>query len=306
MDFALQTSGTYRQVLDMALWAERHGLVSLALPDHYVMSVRRDQLDVPAPDCFAQLAGLARETASIELSVLVSPITFRHPAVLAKLGATIAEMSGGRFSLGVGTGWLDMEHELFGFEYPPLATRFDMLEDALGYLRAAFAVEPIAHEGPFYRLAAFDMVPSQRVPIVVGGRGRLRTPRLAGTFADEYNAYPAPPDEFAARIGRAYRAAVAAGRDPAGILLSSSGNVVVANTETGYREKLSRQAKSAGMAVAEIEQHLADRNAPRGTAGQVQEVLGHLEEAGVTRFYLQTSGDTPLEAVEETLQLMGA
>lgn len=305
MDFALQTSGTYSQVLEMARWAERRGLVAVALPDHYVMSVRRDQLDVPSPDCFAHMAGLARETTRIKLAVLVSPITFRHPAVLAKMASTIGEMSGGRFSLGVGTGWLDIEHELLGFAYPPLAERFDMLEDALGYLRAAFAAAPTAHQGPFYRLEAFEMMPSERVPLVVGGRGIRRTPRLAGAFADEFNAYPAGPEEFAAKIGVARAAAVAAGRDPDALLLSSSGNVVVAATEAGYRQKLSRQAKSAGMAVTDIEAHLAQRNTPRGTADQVQSVLADLEAAGVKRFYVQTSGDTSLEELEETFRLLG-
>ena len=105
MQFALQTSGTYDRVLAGARWAEANGLVAFALPDHYLMAQDEEKFgEVPAPDALIQLAGLARETTSIELSVLVSPITFRHPAVLAKSAIELSIMSGGRFTLGVGTG----------------------------------------------------------------------------------------------------------------------------------------------------------------------------------------------------------
>ncbi len=117
MDFALQSSGTYDDVLAAARWAEDRGLAAFALPDHYLMALSEEAAkSTPAPDALIQMAGLARDTESIELVVLVSPITFRHPAVLAKTAITIDRMSGGRFVLGLGTGWMDREHEVFGFD----------------------------------------------------------------------------------------------------------------------------------------------------------------------------------------------
>jgi alkanesulfonate monooxygenase SsuD/methylene tetrahydromethanopterin reductase-like flavin-dependent oxidoreductase (luciferase family) len=153
--------------------------------------------------------------------VLVSPVTWRHPAVLAKTAATMADMSGGRFTLGVGTGWLESEHRRFGFDFPERSVRFDMMEEALGYLRAAFSDPRVDFTGRHYQFEGFDMQPRPILRLVVGGIGTRRTPDLAGRYADELNAYPAPPGVFAAKVARARRAAVAAGRDPDRLLISS-------------------------------------------------------------------------------------
>ena len=132
LDLALQARGDYETLLEAARFCEQRGLAALALPDHYLAS--RSDPSEPAYDALAQLAGLARETSTLELSTLVSPITFRHPSVTLKTAATIDEMSDGRFTLGLGTGWFAEEHELFGIPFPD--QRFDMLEDALAYTRA--------------------------------------------------------------------------------------------------------------------------------------------------------------------------
>ncbi len=122
MDIALMTEpqigGTYEELLEIALWAERSGLVSFARSDHYL---HHHDPTHPATDAFATLAGLARDTSTIKLCVLVSPITFRHPAVIAKNAVTIDQMSGGRLELGVGTGWMNEEHQAFGLPFPPRA-----------------------------------------------------------------------------------------------------------------------------------------------------------------------------------------
>ncbi|MFV9673498.1 MAG: LLM class flavin-dependent oxidoreductase, partial [Acidimicrobiia bacterium] len=134
MEFAFQTVGVYEDVLEVARFSEGRGLAAIALPDHYLMALDEEKAKTtPASDALIQLAGLARDTRNIELVVLVSPITFRHPAVLVKTAITIDRMSGGRFTLGIGTGWMDREHEVFGFDYPPMSERYVMLEEALAY-----------------------------------------------------------------------------------------------------------------------------------------------------------------------------
>lgn len=105
--------GTYNDLVGIARWAESQGFSALARSDHYWWNDTQ-----AATDAFVTLGGLARETSSIRLTVLVSPITFRHPAVIAKCAVTIDEMSGGRLDLGVGTGWLVPEHEVFGLDFP--------------------------------------------------------------------------------------------------------------------------------------------------------------------------------------------
>jgi alkanesulfonate monooxygenase len=190
MDYALQVSGPYHRLLDAAAFAKDRGLVALALPDHYLMALSDEAaMTSPAPDAFIQLGGLARDTADIELVMLVSPITFRHPAVLAKMAITLDRMSHGRFTLGVGTGWMDREHEVFGFDYPDMKERFARLEEALAYISAAFDPEAPGYTGEYFQLEPFPLAPEplDKIPLLVGGTGRHKTPRLAGMYADEFN-----------------------------------------------------------------------------------------------------------------------
>jgi alkanesulfonate monooxygenase SsuD/methylene tetrahydromethanopterin reductase-like flavin-dependent oxidoreductase (luciferase family) len=291
MDFAVQTSGRYGDVLRMARFAEDRGLPAIALPDHYLMALDEEGArNTPAPDAFAQLAALARDTTTIQLTVLVAPITFRHPAVLVKNAATIDELSGGRFTLGIGTGWMDREHEVFGLDYPPVATRFAMLEEALGYVTAALAPEPTGFSGKYYALEAFPIAPRpEAVRIAVGGTGARKTPHLAGTYADEFNVYPGP--DLETRVERARDAAGQAGRDPSALLISSAGAVVTGATEAEVDAQLDEMATGPGMSRDELAEHHQRRNTPIGTYGQLKAYFAHLENAGVERFYLQGSND---------------
>lgn len=287
MEFGLQIGGgSYVENLEWARWAESAGLTGYGVPDHYIRG--QDDTSQPALDALALVAGLARETSSIELVLLVSPLTWRHPAVLAKTYATISEMSGGRFTLGVGTGWLEREHELFGLPFPPLSERFEMLEEALQYLRAAFADPPESFEGTHYRFEAFDMQPRPPLKLLVGGTGSVRTPTLAGRYADELNAYPAPEEDYAAKVEVARQAAIDADRDPDALLISSSGVVVAGDTEDEFRARLAHVAEVLGASPDDLEESFRVRNTPRGTWDQVKSVLTGLERAGMRRFWIQS------------------
>ena len=300
MEFGLQTIGSsYDEYLAAARWAESKGMAAFAIPDHYIYGTEGDALSRPAHDAFSIMAGLARETTTIELLILVSPITFRHPAVLVKNAATIQEMADGRFKLGVGTGWLQIEHDRFGFDFPDLKERFARTEEALAYLRAAFADPPVDFGGEYYEFRAFDIQPRPELRIVVGGTGAIKTPHLAGTYANELNAYPAPPEEYAAKVTRARSSAAAAGRDPASLLISSSGQVVAADTEQDYRDKIAAIAADSGTDPDKIEEEAAKRNAPRGTWDQVRSILGGMKDCGLSRFYFQ--GGFKPDDIEEKL-----
>lgn len=292
MEFAIQTLGnSYAEFLDAARWAESKGLAAYAIPDHYLYGLDEPAWSKPAYDAFAVMAGLARETEQIELVILVSPITFRHPSVLVKNTATIQEMSGGRFKLGLGTGWMEQEHDRFGIEFPDTKRRFEMTEEALGYMRAAFAESPTDFTGDFYSLKGFDMQPRPELKLVVGGTGAVKTPRLAGTYADELNAYPAAPDAYLAKIEIARQAAAGAGRDPEALLISSSGQIVAADSEAEYHDMLVEIAAEHDTSAEKIEEEATKRNAPRGTWQQVREILSGMEQSGMTRFYFQGKFD---------------
>jgi alkanesulfonate monooxygenase SsuD/methylene tetrahydromethanopterin reductase-like flavin-dependent oxidoreductase (luciferase family) len=162
--------------------------------------------------------------------------------------------------------------------------------------------EPLGFDGDHYRLEAFPIEPRPmgRVKLLVGGTGATRTPRLAGTYADEFNVYPGPDLEV--RIDRARTAAVTAGRDPDALLLSSAGQVIGASSEAGVEGSLDARADDARMTRDELAEALAKRDTPVGTYEQLRERFSALEGLGITRFYIQGGYDpdqTPelLEAI---------
>lgn len=292
MEFAIQTVGVYDSVLEVARLSEERGLPAIALPDHYLMALDEEKAKItPASDALIQFAGLARDTSNIQLVALVSPITFRHPAVLVKTAITIDRMSGGRFTLGIGTGWMDREHEVFGLPYPPMTERFAMLEESLAYVRAALAEEPVGFSGEHYALEAFPISPRPvgQVKLLVGGGGASKTPRLAGMYADEFNV--SPGDDLAGRIDRARDAAAAAGRNPDDLMLSSVGQIVAAHTESELEKRLRDLAEDSGTTRDDLVDRLSRGGTPIGTYSQVHERFAEMEELGITRFYIQGQRD---------------
>lgn len=288
MEYALQVSGPYQKLLDGAAFARERGLVALALPDHYLMALTDEEAKTTAaPDAFVQLGGLARETTDIDLVMLVTPITFRHPGVIAKMAVTLDHMSGGRFTLGIGTGWMDREHEVFGFAYPDMKERFERLEESLAYVTAAFDPEAPGYQGEYYQLEPFPLAPppSGKIPILVGGTGSHKTPRLAGQFADEFNIYPGP--DLADRLGRFRDAAIAAGRDPDAIRISSSGQVIAEATSAEFEDRMNEIAAEEGISREKLDAHFEKRQTPRGTYEQVNETLATFADLGIERFYFQ-------------------
>lgn len=308
MQFGLMTEpqmgGTYDQLLALAQLAERRGLVSFARSDHYYSSSSPAH---DATDAFATLAGLARDTESIRLCVLVSPVTFRHPAVIAKNAVTIDQMSGGRFDLGIGTGWMDAEHAAFGLELWPMAERFARFDEALHYIKAALGPQPAQFAGSYYHLDA-DVRPGPTgpLPIIVGGTGKKRTPTLAGRYADEYNQSPAPPEVLAENIETMRRAAADAGREPADILTSIMGSVIVGRDEAAYRKRLDEAATARGTDPGELEQTFQSRGIPVGSQDDVRDLLSRWEGAGVDRFYVRHMEIDDLDLLAEKLDVLGA
>jgi alkanesulfonate monooxygenase SsuD/methylene tetrahydromethanopterin reductase-like flavin-dependent oxidoreductase (luciferase family) len=310
MEFVLMTEPqlgmSYSRLLSLARLAERLGLDGFSRSDHYAFP-RVEAAH--ATDAFATLGGIARETERIELCVLVSPITFRHPAVVAKMAATIDEMSGGRFSLGIGTGWMEEEHAAFGIDLPDWSTRFERLEEALAYLHHAFG----RRDGPFlgrhFRLDVEQVLPrpTGRLPILVGGTGSRRTPRLAGTYADDYNvSVMTSADEMRQRIERAREAAGIAGRDPDALRISVVSPAIVGVDDASFGDNLSRIAAADpfGRSEEALTEAYTERGLPFGPAERAREVLAILEDLGVDRLYVQTFGPYDEDLLEETFAVL--
>lgn len=294
-----QMGMTYAEVLDLARYAEDAGLAAFSRSDHYSFPrVRAPR----ATDAFATLAGLARETERVELVVLVSPITFRHPAVIAKTAATIDEMSGGRLVLGVGTGWMEHEHTAFGMPFPEQAERFQRLEEALAYLNHAFGRLPGPFHGSHYRLEDTEVrpLPTGRLPILVGGEGERRTPRLAGTYADEYN-LNRPVEDIPIRIARARAAAERAGRDPAALRISVMTPAIVASDAARFADVLARMADAdpLGRDAETLEARYRERGLIVGAGDEPLTAVARLAAAGVDRIYLQHFGPFDHDLLDE-------
>lgn len=300
MKFSLMTEphlgGTYEQQLAAAKWCEDEGLASFARCDHFLSG---GDPTPDATDAFAVLAGLARETSDIRLCVLVSPITFRHPVVIAKNAATIDQMSGGRLDLGVGTGWMELEHVQLGLPFPEWPERWERFEESLDYLDAAFGEGTGKHEGKYYSLDADVKPKPSGIRLVVGGSGPSRTPRIAGERADEYNFFICPPDQA--------RQKIAAMREAAGdrqVEATVMGGAMVGRTEAEYQDRLARSAESRGLSPKELEDRYVNNGFPVGTPDRVAETVAGLEEAGVERIYVQWLDLDDSDGMRETVDIV--
>lgn len=290
MEICVQTMRGYPDTLALAQWCEAEGIPALAVADHYLSGPKQDS---EGYDQLVILGGIARETSKLELCTLVSPLTFRHPAVHLKAAVTLDQMSNGRFSLGIGAGWMELEHDSFGLELYPMTERFDRLEETLGYLKAALDGSAAGYEGKYYQLAAFDPLPRPtNLRLIVGGGGKRRTPDLAGRLADEFNAFPDKANPMADRLARCLESAREAGRDPQSILLSTAFPAFVAADEETAVEMIRKRAERLGSDPDEARASLDAYEIPIGSPDQAAPRYAAMAEAGITRIYLQLSGNT--------------
>jgi F420-dependent oxidoreductase-like protein len=273
-----QQGATYDDLLAVAKRTEELGFDAFFRSDHYV-AFSGDGLPGPT-DAWTTLAGLARETSRIRLGTLVSPVTFRLPGPLAITVAQVDQMSGGRVELGMGTGWHDGEHTMYGIAFPPMGERFAMLEEQLQIVRGLWSAEgPFSFAGSHYSLTEAPALPKpvQRPgpPVIVGGFGATRTPRLAATYADEYNVPFGSLEVTAGQYERVREASSAAGRS---VLLSFAQTVAIGKDVAEVR----RRADAIEQSPEQIR-----ANGLGGTPAEVVDKIGRFVEAGATRVYLQ-------------------
>ena len=247
-----QQGATYDQQLAIAQAAEAEGFDAFFRSDHLM---RFDQEDPgPGPtDSWITLAGIARETSRIRLGTLVTSMTFRFPGMLAIEVAQVDVMSGGRVELGLGAGWFDPEHHAHAVPFPPLGQRFEMFEEQLQIVVGLWTTptgERFSFAGQHYSVVDSPGLPKPaqqpRPPIIIGGAGKKRTPRLAAQYADEFNVPFHSVEDFKKAIGRVKKACEKQGRNPASMVYSAAVNVDIrANSADKVVDELS-QFKEAG------------------------------------------------------------
>jgi F420-dependent oxidoreductase-like protein len=277
-----QQGASYDDLLAVARATEQLGFDGFFRSDHYLhMGSRADGRPGPT-DAWTTLAGLARETSRIRLGTLVSPVTFRYPGVLAIQVAQVDQMSGGRVELGLGAGWFEAEHAAYGIPYP--ARRFDLLEEQLAVITGLWSTpvgERYDFSGSHYTVVDSPALPKpvqQPLPIIIGGSGPTRTPRLAARYASEFNANFTSPERTAELVTNVRAACDELGRDPDELVYSIMATVCVGGDEAEFV----RRAEAIGRSADELRER-----AFAGTPDEVVATLHAYRELGVSRAYLQ-------------------
>jgi F420-dependent oxidoreductase-like protein len=293
MRFALMLEGqegvTWDRWLEVAGAAERLGFEALYSSDHY-----RSVQGAPergSNDAWTILAGLAARTERIRLGTMVSPVTFRHPAVLAKVATTVDHISGGRVDLSLGAGWWEEEHRRHGFAFPPDAERMDMLEEQLEIVHGLLSDERFSFAGKHYRVddANFLFRPVQRPhpPIVIGGNGGPRISRLVARWGDEFNTVGGAPQDVRERFGRVRDAVDAEDREQATVTTSLMTWTFVGADEDDFRRRV-ETARSRDPKAGPFDAYLDDisKDCIVGTPDRAAERLSEYAAAGVERIVL--------------------
>ncbi|MGB3411042.1 MAG: LLM class F420-dependent oxidoreductase [Microthrixaceae bacterium] len=289
-----QQGATYDDLLAVALEAERLGFDAFFRSDHYLHMGGE-----PGPgstDAWITLAGLARDTSTIRLGTLVTSATFRYPGPLAVSVATVDAMSGGRVELGLGAGWYEGEHSGFGIPFPATGERFDRLEEQFEIISGMWATpvgEKFDHSGAHYEISESVALPkpvqSPHPPLIVGGVGPRRTPRIAARFADEFNVPFCDSTTTAEQFDRVRRAVQDEGRDPGSIIFSAAQVVCVGENEAD----LERRASAIGRELPELR-----TNGVAGTVDEAVTRLGEFAAIGASRIYLQVLDLSDLEQLK--------
>jgi F420-dependent oxidoreductase-like protein len=293
MRFSLMIEG--QQGPSWELWTaiadacERLGIEALFSSDHYFPGEGpggRGSFDAPTI-----LAGLAARTDRLRLGTMVSPVTFRHPAVFAKVITTIDHISDGRIEIALGAGWWEEEHRMHGIPFLTWGERFEILAEQLEIVSGLLTRERFSIETAHYALedAEFLRKPVQRPrpPIIVGGAGGPRIAELVARWADEFNTVGGTPDEVRARFENVRRAVGDAGRDPESVTTSLMTWFILGRDEDEYRSKVER-ARSFDADAAPLDAYLAEveKDWVVGTPARAVDRLREYEEAGVQRIVL--------------------
>jgi F420-dependent oxidoreductase-like protein len=285
-----QEGVTWPQWIALARACEESGLEGLFRSDHYLSAFGDEERG--SLDAWATLAGLAAVTERIRLGTMVSPVTFRHPSQLAKVVVTVDHISGGRVELGLGAGWYEDEHAAYGFPFPELTERYDILEEQLEIVTAHWTEEEFDFDGAHYTLERCTAEPKPlqrpRPTLIMGGAAGPRALALAGEYADEYNVVYLTPE----------RAAEVREKLPEHVRLSYMTSCVVGRTRTEVIERARAVLRVTGDDTDPV-RYIAERAEGRliGTVDEIAAALRRYRDAGVERVFLQHLAHEDVEMV---------
>ncbi|WP_030338847.1 LLM class F420-dependent oxidoreductase [Streptomyces sp. NRRL S-1022] len=287
-----QQGATYDTLLTVAKATEDLGFDAFFRSDHYLRMGAADGLPGPT-DAWITLAGLARETKRIRLGTLMTAGTFRLPGVLAIQVAQVDQMSGGRVELGLGAGWFEEEHKAYGIPFPK--EKMARLEEQLAIVTGLWAAEAgktFDFHGTYYELTDSPALPKpaqRKVPVLIGGHGATRTPRLAARYAEEFNIPFGSIEDTERQFGRVRAAAVEAGRAADDLTYSNALVVCVGKDD----REVARRAAAIGREVDELK-----TNGLAGSPAEVVDKISRYAAIGTQRIYLQVLDLDDLDHLE--------
>lgn len=225
----------------------------------------------PCLEAFSLLAAMAAKTSRIRCAVLVASNTYRHPALLANIAATIDHISGGRLEVGIGAGWWQIEHEQYGIPFPPIGRRIRALAETAKILRLLWTQQRTTFAGRYYQIANALCEPKpvqEHLPLWIGGTGEQLTLRVVAESADGWNTFMIPIESYERKLEVLDEHCRAVGRDPREIRKSLAVQLLIGETEAESRERLERMARTGGLAP-EVLRDRALVGTPEQAAGQL-------------------------------------
>ena len=291
-----QQGAHYDDLARVAKAAEELGYDAFFRSDHY-HSMGGDGLPGPT-DAWLTLAGLARDTSRIRLGTLLTSATFRLPGPLAISVAQVDQMSGGRVELGLGAGWFEREHLAYGIPFGTWAERFEKLDEQLAIITGLWRTplgEKFAYDGKHYQLSQSPALPkplqAPHPPLLVGGHGPKKTPRLAAMYADEYNLpFPGSVESVAEQFDRVRAACEESGRDVATMRLSVALLVCCGRDDVEVKQRAEKIGRPDADQIRGVQ--------ATGTVAEVTETIGRYAEIGASRVYLQLLDLADLDQLE--------
>jgi F420-dependent oxidoreductase-like protein len=293
MRFSIWPSPTrsWDEILELATHCEQTGWDGVYFADHFMPNgPGPEPLDGPTMECWSVIAGLAAAVPRMRLAPLVTSVTYRHPAVLAKIATAVDQISHGRLTLGLGAGWQENEHAAYGIPLGTVRERLDRFEEAVQIVRSLLREPRTTFDGQYFQVqdAPCQPAPAQSpMPLLIGGAGERRTLRVAAQYADEWNAWTSP-DLLAHKLGVLRGHCEQADRDPASIHVSTQALLFLSTDEGWLKDKREGAAGRASVV---------------GTPAEVTAIMGEYQKAGADEFIVPDFTLGSLSRAKDTCDL---
>jgi len=285
-------SNSWDEIHELTAHCEQAGWDGVYIADHFMPNgPGPEPLDGNMLECWSVIAALAASVPRLRLAPLVTSVTYRHPAVLAKIAAAVDQVSHGRLTLGVGAGWQENEHASYGLALGTVRERMDRFEEAVQIVRSMLSQPRTTFEGRYFQVrdAPNQPAPVQEwMPLLIGGGGEQRTMRIAARYADQWNTWTTP-ETLAQKVAVLRTRCQEVGRDPAEIHVSTQAAMFL-STDKDWVEEKRQQAPPARAVIA-------------GTPSEITDIMGRYAEAGADEFIVPDMTFGPMSRKKDTYDL---